>query len=97
MFFEKIQTLTFLFMLCYVLVVKFVFKQKSQSWVTEIKRSQTQMGKVLSFKPRVNKVKTGQTLGGFNLPFFICLPLIKQHFYYASIINRQHFIIHQLQ
>ena len=33
-------------------------------WVTESKRIEVQVGKVLSFKSQVGKVKTGQTIGG---------------------------------
>ena len=39
------------------------------------KRIEAQVGKVLSFKSQVDKVKTGQTIGEFT----IISPLNKQH------------------
>ena len=36
-------------------------------WVTESKWIEAQVGKVLSFKPRIGKVKTGQTTSRFTV------------------------------
>ena len=33
----------------------------------ESKRIEAQVGKVLSFKPQIGKMKTSQTIGGFNV------------------------------
>ena len=41
----------------------------------ESKRMEAQVGKVLSFKPQIGKVKTDQTTGGFTIisPFLFFL------------------------
>ena len=56
-----------IFYQCYVLIFnKMVFFLRLRvRWVTESKRIEVQVGKILSFKPRVGKVKRGQTTGEF--------------------------------
>ena len=38
-------------------------------WVIESKQIKIQVGKILSFKSQVGKIKTGQTTGGFTIIF----------------------------
>ena len=54
---------------CYVVtcIKKVFFKHLRVRWVTENKWIEAQVGKVLSFKPQVGKMKTGQTTGEFTV------------------------------